>query len=226
MRLNRVPLISYLGNEFAHVLLKLSNQEVSDHQEMKELYDNKRLSPLGLTTIDIEIWGEGDGNGVARSYVGNGVQRGVGFTILEKTEEFLYHVVPHLHGASTYLSSSSSKDCRRTHGRAVTIDDRRREKYQSLSVFINVNPNSQSSVFDVRSSTGHSNIKLFMYQGGLQSTQEAIHHAVPVLGFPILSDQEFQLRKLKSLGAGNHLNLGDLTTDKLESTILEIIHNK
>ena len=81
-------------------------------------------------------------------------------------------------------------------------------------------------VFDVRSSTAHSNIKLFMYQGGLQSTQEAIHHAVPVLGFPILSDQDFLLRKLKSLGVGNYLNLEDSTTDKLQSTILEIIHNK
>ncbi|KAK1128584.1 hypothetical protein K0M31_003042 [Melipona bicolor] len=88
--------------------------------------------------------------------------------------------------------------------------------------------NRQSSVlvFDVRSSTAHSNIKLFVYQGGSQSTQEAIHHAVPVLGFPILSDQEFLLKKLKSLGVGNHLNLEDLTTDTLKSTILEIIRNK
>lgn len=39
-------------------------------------------------------------------------------------------------------------------------------------------------VFDVRSYTAHSNIKLFMYRGGSQSTQEAIHHAIPVLGIP------------------------------------------
>ena len=78
-------------------------------------------------------------------------------------------------------------------------------------------------VFDVCSSTAHSNIKLFMYQGGSQSTQEAIHHAVPVLGFPILSDEEFLSRKLKSFDVENYLNLEDLTTDMLKSTILEII---
>ncbi|XP_025160044.1 2-hydroxyacylsphingosine 1-beta-galactosyltransferase isoform X2 [Harpegnathos saltator] len=45
----------------------------------------------------------------------------------------------------------------------------------------------------------HPNIKLFIYQGGLQSTEEAVHYAVPLLGFPIIYDQHSRLQRLASL---------------------------
>lgn len=83
-----------------------------------------------------------------------------------------------------------------------------------------------SSWFPQQSVLAHRNIRLYMYQGGLQSTQEAIHHSVPVLGFPVLSDQEFQLKKIKSRGIGNRLDFENLTRDELESTILEMITNQ
>ncbi|XP_017875026.1 uncharacterized protein LOC108621928 [Ceratina calcarata] len=83
-----------------------------------------------------------------------------------------------------------------------------------------------SSWFPQQSVLAHRNIKLYIYQGGLQSTQEAIHYTVPVLGFPVLSDQEFQLKKIKSQGIGNRLNFETLTRDELEATIREVITNQ
>ncbi|CAL7945096.1 unnamed protein product [Xylocopa violacea] len=72
----------------------------------------------------------------------------------------------------------------------------------------------------------HPNIKLYMYHGGAMSTQEAIHYIVPVLGFPVLSDQEFQLKKLMSFGVGKRLYLETLTREALNSTIRETISNQ
>ncbi|XP_076766939.1 uncharacterized protein LOC143433487 [Xylocopa sonorina] len=77
-----------------------------------------------------------------------------------------------------------------------------------------------------RSVLAHPNVKLYMYHGGAMSTQEAIHYGVPVLGFPIFSDQERQIKKLKSLGVGNRLNVRTLTRESLNSTIRETISNK
>lgn len=72
----------------------------------------------------------------------------------------------------------------------------------------------------------HPNIKLYIYQGGLQSTQEAIYHEVPVLGIPIFSDQENQVKIAVNHGIAKDLNIETLTRDKLESAIREMINNK
>lgn len=81
-------------------------------------------------------------------------------------------------------------------------------------------------MYNIHFFTAHPNLKLYIYQGGLQSTQEAIHHAVPLLGIPIFSDQENQVKIAINHGIAKRLNIETLTRDELESTIQEMINNK
>ncbi|XP_046737937.1 UDP-glycosyltransferase UGT5-like [Diprion similis] len=67
----------------------------------------------------------------------------------------------------------------------------------------------------------HPNLKVFIYQGGLQSTEEAVSHGVPVIGFPVLYDQDVHVSKLASLGVGKKLEILTVKRDEL----LEAIHS-
>ncbi|XP_012535032.1 UDP-glucosyltransferase 2 [Monomorium pharaonis] len=72
----------------------------------------------------------------------------------------------------------------------------------------------------------HPNIKLFIYQGGLQSTEEAVHYAVPLVGIPFVFDQVYQVMKMVSLGVARYLNIVQLTTSELHDTVLEVADDK
>ncbi|XP_025075501.1 UDP-glucuronosyltransferase 2B20-like [Pogonomyrmex barbatus] len=80
--------------------------------------------------------------------------------------------------------------------------------------------------FPQQSVLAHSNIKLFIYQGGLQSTEEAIYYKVPVLGLPVLADQYAQLNRLEYLGIGKHLNIMNISKGYLNETIMDMLNNK
>ncbi|XP_053976521.1 uncharacterized protein LOC128875172 [Hylaeus volcanicus] len=80
--------------------------------------------------------------------------------------------------------------------------------------------------FTQQSILAHPNIKLFIYQGGLQSTEEAVKFAVPVLGIPMIADQTYQTGRMEALGVGKHLDITSITRDELESAIREIITDK
>ncbi|XP_046627126.1 UDP-glycosyltransferase UGT5-like [Neodiprion virginianus] len=60
----------------------------------------------------------------------------------------------------------------------------------------------------------HPNIKAFIYQGGLQSTEEAVSYAVPVIGLPTLGDQYTHVNKMVSLGVGKKLEI--LTFNRMD----------
>ncbi|XP_046630133.1 UDP-glycosyltransferase UGT5-like isoform X2 [Neodiprion virginianus] len=42
----------------------------------------------------------------------------------------------------------------------------------------------------------HPNLKVFIYQGGLQSTEEAVSHGIPVIGLPVFTDQHVHANKM------------------------------
>ena len=65
-----------------------------------------------------------------------------------------------------------------------------------------------------------------MYQGGLQSSEEAIHFGVPVLGFAIFADQDYQVGRMEALGVGKSLEITTVTKEELESSIIELITNE
>ncbi|XP_068624245.1 UDP-glycosyltransferase UGT5-like [Battus philenor] len=72
----------------------------------------------------------------------------------------------------------------------------------------------------------HPNIKLFITQGGLQSTDEAITAAVPLIGIPMLGDQWYNVEKYVHLKIGIRLDIENLTEDIFEDAIKTIINNK
>lgn len=74
--------------------------------------------------------------------------------------------------------------------------------------------------------SGHPNVKLFITQGGLQSTDEAITAGVPLIGVPMLGDQWFNVEQYVRLDIGIKLNLETITEDILKNAIENIINNK
>ncbi|KAK0082715.1 hypothetical protein PV325_009955 [Microctonus aethiopoides] len=71
----------------------------------------------------------------------------------------------------------------------------------------------------------HPNIKLFIYQGGLQSSEEAIDSGVPLLGFPIFSDQFYNLNILIKRGVARALDINTIDKNQIKENIQEIIQN-
>ncbi|KAK7793475.1 hypothetical protein R5R35_010151 [Gryllus longicercus] len=71
----------------------------------------------------------------------------------------------------------------------------------------------------------HPNVRVFITQGGLQSFQEAVYHAVPLLGIPFIGDQPFNVAKMAAAGVGERLPLADLTEDSLLAALRRLLHD-
>lgn len=72
---------------------------------------------------------------------------------------------------------------------------------------------------------GHPNIKLFITQAGLQSTEEAIVNHVPLLAIPFLADQHANAKKITKLGMGLHLDITTLSKEQFKTAITQIVSN-
>nr|XP_046491919.1 UDP-glycosyltransferase UGT5-like [Neodiprion pinetum] len=68
----------------------------------------------------------------------------------------------------------------------------------------------------------HPNIKAFIYQVGLQSTEEAIFLTVPLIGLPVFSDQQTDVQKMVSLGVGKKLNIFNINRFDLVKAIQSV----
>jgi glucuronosyltransferase len=73
--------------------------------------------------------------------------------------------------------------------------------------------------------TAHPNIKLFISLCGLQSFQEAVYHAVPILGIPVFPDQKYNAKKIGIEGIGLQLHFQELSKEKLLTSITTILNN-
>ena len=71
----------------------------------------------------------------------------------------------------------------------------------------------------------HPNMKLFITHGGLLGTTEALIEGVPVLGIPIFGDQKMNMAKAVERGNGLKILLNDVTEDKLEEALNELLTN-
>ncbi|XP_038217916.1 UDP-glucosyltransferase 2-like [Zerene cesonia] len=69
----------------------------------------------------------------------------------------------------------------------------------------------------------HPNVKLFITQGGLQSTDEAISAGVPVIGMPVLGDQWYNAEKYVHHKIGLQLDLYTLTEESFRNAIETVI---
>ncbi|GAB1865472.1 UDP-glucuronosyltransferase 2B2-like [Camponotus japonicus] len=84
-----------------------------------------------------------------------------------------------------------------------------------------------SKWFPQQSILAHRNIKLFIYQGGIQSTEETVHYGVPVIGFPIFWDQMYNVQYITiKLGVGVHLHSNNISKESIETAVHEVINNK
>lgn len=71
----------------------------------------------------------------------------------------------------------------------------------------------------------HPNIILFMSQGGMFSTFEAISHGIPMLMIPFVSDQYRNAVRLTNAGYGKYLNFQTITKESLLSSIQQMIND-
>ncbi|XP_052752719.1 UDP-glucosyltransferase 2-like isoform X1 [Galleria mellonella] len=72
----------------------------------------------------------------------------------------------------------------------------------------------------------HPKVLLFITQGGLQSTDEAITAGVPLIGMPMLGDQWYNVEQYVRHGIGVRLDLEDLTEEKFYNAINTTINDK
>ncbi|XP_045506849.1 UDP-glucosyltransferase 2-like [Colias croceus] len=72
----------------------------------------------------------------------------------------------------------------------------------------------------------HPKVKLFITQGGLQSADETINAAVPVIGIPMFGDQWYNVEKYVKHGVGLQLELSDLTETTFENAVRRVIEDK
>ncbi|XP_063221504.1 UDP-glycosyltransferase UGT5-like [Bacillus rossius redtenbacheri] len=72
----------------------------------------------------------------------------------------------------------------------------------------------------------HPNVKLFITQGGLQSTEEAIHAKVPMIGIPQFADQDFNTKLGEDAGVTIRLEFNELTKTILLGALNKIIEDK
>ncbi|XP_077256986.1 UDP-glucosyltransferase 2 [Temnothorax americanus] len=72
----------------------------------------------------------------------------------------------------------------------------------------------------------HPKVIAYMMQGGLQSLQEAVHYAVPVVAIPFFGDQYFNARKILDAGIGLTLDIDTITESSVVQTLREIVENK
>ncbi|XP_046630100.1 UDP-glycosyltransferase UGT5-like isoform X1 [Neodiprion virginianus] len=69
----------------------------------------------------------------------------------------------------------------------------------------------------------HPNLKVFIYQGGLQSTEEAVSHGIPVIGLPVFTDQHVHANKMVSLGVGKKLNIHSVNRHDILEAIRTVV---
>ncbi|KAJ2940363.1 hypothetical protein O0L34_g39 [Tuta absoluta] len=72
----------------------------------------------------------------------------------------------------------------------------------------------------------HQNVKAFVTQGGLQSTEEAIRAGVPLIGIPMGRDQFANVEKYAHHNIGVQLNLKSLTEDNFKDALRTVIEDE
>jgi glucuronosyltransferase len=71
---------------------------------------------------------------------------------------------------------------------------------------------------------GHPKIKMFITHGGLLSTEEAVYHGVPLIGFPMFGDQDWNIKQAENLGFALGIDISEMTEDMLLDSINRILH--
>ena len=65
----------------------------------------------------------------------------------------------------------------------------------------------------------HPNLRVFVTHGGLLSTQEALFHGVPLVGFPLANDQQANMMRAEENGFAIRLDLQTMSKELLTSAV-------
>jgi len=71
----------------------------------------------------------------------------------------------------------------------------------------------------------HPNVRVFIAHGGLFGLQEAVYHAVPVIGMPFFFDQALNIKAGEAAGFAIGLDYRTISEDKLKSALNELLTN-
>ena len=72
---------------------------------------------------------------------------------------------------------------------------------------------------------GHEKCRAFITHGGLLSTQEAVYHAVPVLGLPFVNDQRLNMDKAVRDGYAIRLGWDEIQEQRLYRAVNQLVYN-
>ncbi|XP_001848192.2 UDP-glucosyltransferase 2 [Culex quinquefasciatus] len=69
----------------------------------------------------------------------------------------------------------------------------------------------------------HPNLKLFITHSGLLSTQEAIWHGVPIIGFPVFADQHKNINYCVQMGVAKKLSISKIKSNDLVTAVQQLM---
>ncbi|AAM95021.1 putative ecdysteroid UDP-glucosyltransferase [Mamestra configurata nucleopolyhedrovirus B] len=68
----------------------------------------------------------------------------------------------------------------------------------------------------------HKNVRAFVTQGGVQSTDEAVEAIVPMVGMPMMGDQAYNTNKIVELGLGKVVDTVRVNAEQLIEAIVDV----
>ncbi|XP_067427568.1 UDP-glucuronosyltransferase 2A2-like [Thunnus thynnus] len=71
---------------------------------------------------------------------------------------------------------------------------------------------------------GHPKTRVFVAHGGTNGLQEAIYHGVPIVGIPLMFDQDDNLFRMRARGIAKVLDIGTLNKDNFLEAVKEVLH--
>ncbi|MBN3300180.1 UD2A2 glucuronosyltransferase, partial [Amia calva] len=71
---------------------------------------------------------------------------------------------------------------------------------------------------------GHPKTRVFVAHGGTNGVYEALYHAVPMVGLPLLFDQPDNLLRMKEKGAAKVLDIASLNSSTFLQALQEVLH--
>lgn len=201
---------------------------------IKKHFKTDRTSVQLIRRMDFAIEGVSPLTGYARPLLPNVVQ--IGFLHVKPINPLPYDLEKYLSGSKHGVIYSSFG----TNVKASLVDLELVEmmiqtfsslKYDVLWKFDGMINNSYDNIKVVnwvpqQDVLGHSNVKLFITQGGAQSRDESVARGVPVLVIPFFADQLDTAYKVEEIGIGQMLRPEDVTVASLSKSIKEILENE